>query len=149
MAVIPVNPFVLRDCDLLIALDPDGTLDLTGSEADYAGATSSVTFTPSSSPQTYTGLKPDAVFTDPGAETWQAALDVAQDWKTPNSLSRFLFENAGKKAVARFVPQDGGPSFDARLTLSSPSIGGAVNAFATSSVTLGVDGRPTLVPVEP
>lgn len=146
MAVIPVNPFVLRDVDLYVVLDPDGTAEITESTTpDFAAHTSSVQFAPSSSSQTWNGLKLDAAFTEPGVETWAATLDVAQDWKTPNSLSRFLFENAGKRAKTRFVPQDGGPSFDASVTLASGAIGGAVNAFATSSVTLGVNGRPTLV----
>lgn len=145
MAIAAVNPFVLKDVDLFIGLDPtgDGAVDpLT--DTDYGGHTSEVRFTPSASQVTWNGLKPDATHSETGAEIWAATLALAQDWTT-TGLARFLFTNAGQSAVIRFVPRAGGPSFDCRATLVSPEIGGAANAVATSTVTLGVNGRPTLV----
>ena len=144
MAVIAVQPFTLKDCDLQIKL---GTTAITAADPDYAGHTSRARFDPSSSSSTWTGLKPDASFTDQGPETWALSIALAQDWETPSSLSRFLFDNAGKTASIRLRPRSGsGPSFDATVTLTAPAIGGDTGQVATSDVTLGVSGRPKLVP---
>jgi hypothetical protein len=134
MATIAVQPFVLKDV-------------LLGIEADnYEAHVSAVTFTPANSAQEWRGLTPTSVYTDPGSETWTVTLELAQDWQTPNSLSRYLFENAGQTVAVTFAPQAGvGPTFEANVTLVSPAIGGTGNAYATSSVTCGVQGRPTLV----
>ena len=48
-----------------------------------------------------------------------------------------------------FTPKNGGPSFSADVVITPGAIGGAVNAFATTSVTLGCNGKPVLVPAAP
>lgn len=138
MATISVAPFVLKDV-------------LLGIEADnYEAHVSAVTFTPANSAQEWRGLTPTAVFTDPGSETWTATLEIAQDWETPDSLARYLFQNAGSTRAVTFKPRSGsGPTFEAQVTLVSPAIGGTGNAYATASVACGVQGRPTLVDSSP
>lgn len=141
----PVKPFVLKDVDLLIALDPTQTGTISTSATDFAGHVSTVHLSPSSSSQTWSGLKPDSTFTEPGSETWECELALAQDW-SDNSLASFLFDNAGKPAVIRLTPRSGiAPGFDVSVFLVSPEIGGDVDSVATSSVTLGVHGRPKRV----
>jgi len=131
----PVKPIVLRDCLLRVATD------------DYEKHVSGVTITPSTGSQTWTGLEPDATFTFPNATTWTAQLDYAQDWETEDSLSMYLYEHEGETVTILFEPVKGGLGWQIEAVIVPGSIGGQVNAVATSSVTLGVNGRPTPVPV--
>jgi hypothetical protein len=134
MAQIAVNPLVLKDVVLEIGTDT------------YEKHVSSVTFTPSAETISWQGLNPAAKFTDVAAAEWTCVLEYVQDWETTNSLSRYLFENEGETVAAEFKPRSGsGPSFTANLTITPGAIGGTVNAYATTSVTLGSD-KPVLVP---
>lgn len=135
MAIIDVVPIVLKDC--IIEIEDD----------DYAAAVSSAELTPSTSQVIFKGLKPDAVFTDVSAATWLLVLSYAQDWVTATSLSRYLFDNEGATKAAVIKPQSGvGPSFAVNIVITPGSIGGAVDAVAVATVSLGVSGRPVLVP---
>lgn len=134
MAQIAVNPLVLKDVVLSFGTD------------SYEKHVSGVTFTPSSDTITWQGLTPDSKSTDVTAADWTCQLDYVQDWETEDSLSRFLFENEGEEIAATFKPRSGsGPSFTANLIVTPGAIGGVVNAYATTSVTLGSD-KPVLVP---
>lgn len=134
MAQITVVPLVLKDVVLSFGTD------------SYEKHVSGVTFTPSSSTITWQGLEPDAKFTSITAADWTCQLDYVQDWDTANSLSRYLLENEGEEVAATFKPKSGsGPSFTATLTITPGAIGGVVNAYATTSVTLG-STKPVLVP---
>lgn len=134
MAQINVTPIVLRDVLLSIGSD------------SYEKHVSGVTMTPSSGTVNWTGLEPTSVYTFPTSETWTVTLDYAQDWETTNSLSLYLMANAGTKKTMVFEPVDGGQGFTADVYIASGAIGGQVNAVATASVTLGVVGKPALVP---
>ncbi|WP_053205843.1 hypothetical protein [Jiangella muralis] len=134
MAQIAVAPIVLKDTLLSIATD------------NYEAHVSGVTFTPTAATVEWRGLTPNAVFTDVSTETWTVVVETVQDWVTPDSLSRYLFANAGTKVDMTFKPQSGvGPTFEAEVTLVSGPIGGVGQAVPVGSVTLGVSGRPTLV----
>jgi hypothetical protein len=128
-----VTPLFLKDVDLLFAAD------------DFGAHVSSVTLTPSSSTATWKGLKPSAVFTNVTKATWVATLEGAQDW-SEDGLSRYLFDHEGETIEVTFTPEGGGPSFKVSLVITPGAIGGAVDAYATQSVSLGVNGRPVLVP---
>jgi len=105
-----------------------------------------VIFTPSSSSQTWTGLGQNT-HTDVSTATWTLGLRYAQDWASATSLSRYLFDNEGDTVSMTFRPKSGaGPSFTAQVVITPGAIGGDVNAYATASVTLGVNGKPQLVP---
>lgn len=136
MAILDVKPLVLKDVLLTLgATLPD----------DFKKHVSAVRFEASSSQQTWTGLGSNT-HTDSSAATWTCVLEYVQDWESPESLSQYLFEKEGTTVPATFKPKSGsGPSFTANLSITSGSIGGAVNAFATTSVTLGSD-KPVLVP---
>ena len=134
MPQIAVNPLVLKDVLLSLGLD------------SYEKHVSGVTFTPSASTINWQGLTPDSKFTDVTAADWTCQLDYVQDWETVDSLSQYLFENEGLEIEATFKPRSGsGPSFTATLVITPGAIGGVVNAYATTSVTLG-STKPVLVP---
>ncbi|MFJ6534416.1 hypothetical protein [Microbacterium sp. NPDC091662] len=115
---------------------------------DYAAHVSEVTFTPTSSSSTWQGMTPTATFTDVSTATWTCTLAYAQDWSNPDSLSYKLHEEEGASWEVLFSPRKGSgqPAFKATVIVSPGSIGGAVNGWATATVTLGVSGRPDPVP---
>lgn len=136
MAVLPVNPLLLKDIDLLLG---------SGTPDDFGAHVDAVTFTPSATTMSWTGLKQNT-FTDVSTATWTCVLNYVQDWDSTNSLSRYLYEHEGETIPAEFTPRDGGPSFTADLVITPGAIGGTVNAYATTSVTLGCTSKPALVP---
>lgn len=134
MAQIAVVPLVLKDVILTLGADT------------YEKHVSKVRFVPSTSVIRWQGLTPTAKFTDVTASDWTCELSYVQDWKTPDSLSQYLLENEGETIAAVFKPESGdGPTFTANLVITPGAIGGDVNAFTETSVTLGSD-KPVLVP---
>ena len=125
------QPFTLKDVTLSIEGD------------DYAAHVSEVTFTPSTSSQTWQGLTPTASYTDSSVATWVCTLAYAQDWSNPDSLSYKLHEEEGASWEVLFTPRKGtGATWKATVTVTPGQIGGAVNGWATATVTLGVSGKP-------
>lgn len=134
MATIEVDPLVLKDVELEIGTD------------DYRKHVDQVTLAPSTSQMSWTGLGGNT-HTDQSTATWAATLNYVQDWDTANSLSRYLFDHEGEEVDVTFRPRAGhGPSFLVTLVIAPGAIGGSVNAFATTSVTLGCKSKPALVP---
>lgn len=130
MAQIDVKPIVLRDVLLSIAAD------------SYEKHVSGVTITPTTGSVTWNGLTPAAAFNFPTSTTWALQLDYAQDWDTANSLSRYLFDHEGQEVTMIFEPVKGGLGWEVDVVIVPGSIGGQVNAVATATVTLGVNGKP-------
>lgn len=134
MTQIAVAPLFLKDVTLSVGTD------------SYEKAVSSVTLTPSVTTATFKGLNPEAVFTEVGTPTWAADIAYAQDWTTVNSLSAYLFAHQGETVVMNFSPRNGsGPSFTVSVVIVSGAVGGAVDSFATTTVSLPVQGQPDLV----
>jgi hypothetical protein len=130
------EPFVMRDSLL--------TLGTPGS--DFAAELSGATISPQGgSPVTFQGLKPTASFSAGTTPTWQLGLEYAQDWDDEVSLSRYLYEHEGETVSFRLEPITGGTAFTGEVIITPGAIGGAVNAVATASVTLGLKARPSLV----
>lgn len=134
MSVIDVKPIVLKDVALKVDAD------------NYEAHVSSVTLTPTVQTKTWKGMTPTATFSDSTAPTWVAALEYAQDWETPDSLARYLFEHQGETVSTLFQPKKGTglPAFTVDLVITPGPIGGTVDDFATGSVNLGVSGQPEL-----
>jgi len=132
MTKIEVQPIVLKDCELIIDVD------------DYAAHVSKVQFDPNTPSASWKGLAPSAVFNASGASTWTCSLEYAQDWTTPDSLSRYLLAHAGEKKDVTFQPEAGAglPAFLATVTIAPGPIGGTVDGVPTGAVTLQVDGAP-------
>lgn len=118
------NPLYMKDCLVSVA----GT--------EHQVECSSVVITPTSTTATFKGLAPSAIYTAGGLATWEAALTFAQDWDESTSLAVYLHANEGSNVAFIFEPKDGGASFAATLTVVPGAIGGAVDAFAESTVNM-------------
>lgn len=127
MTTIAVKPLVLKDVLLKIAVD------------NYEKHVSGVMWVPTAAQIQWQGLTPEAVFTDVANATWALTLNYVQDWETEDSLSQYLFENEGETVEMVFTPVKGtgNKTFTAQVTITPGQIGGEVNAYATTSVTLG------------
>lgn len=137
MTAIAVNPLFMSECTFSVATD------------SFEAALSSVTFTPANTTATWKGLAAGSVFTKSGKSTWTCQIAFAQDFGTAGSLSNYLLANEGEQVTVTFVPDvndDTSPTITATLIVVPGSIGGAVDAFATSTVTLPVLGKPTITP---
>lgn len=133
MATIALNPLALKDVVMSLGTD------------DYVKHVNGVTFTPTSSSYSWTGLD-GTTYTDTTPATWVCALAYMQDWETVNSLSQYLLEHEGETVTATFKPRSGsGPSFTSTLTITPGAIGGQVGAYATATASLGCT-KPVLVP---
>jgi hypothetical protein len=130
---MPFNPLFMKD------------VDFTVEAVDYAAELASVLFETDSDQVTWRGLKPTSSFTQATPPTYTCTIRYAQDWDEPASFARFLYDNDGETVAATFVPRDGGPSFTANIQVISGPIGGDVDTYAESTVSLGSD-RPVLVP---
>lgn len=132
--VHPVAPLILKDVELLL-----------GADDDFRKHVSGVTLTPSSSQTTWKGLGGNT-HTDSSTPTWTCQLDYVQDWISETSLSGYLMDHSGETIAATFRPQSGaGPTFTVNLSVVPGAIGGQVDAYSTTSVTLGCD-EPVRVP---
>lgn len=134
MAQINVQPLYLKD----VVLTVDGDT--------YEKHVSGVTFTPSVSTATFKGLESDAVFTQASNASWTVDLTYVQDWDTADSLSAYLFNNAGSEITLSFLPQTGSGTWTATVIVVPGAVGGQVDAYATSTVSLPVQGQPTYTP---
>ena len=128
-----MQPLYLKDAVLTIAA------------ADYQAEVSAVTFEPSTSTATWKGLTPEAVFTQTANATWVCTIVFGQDWDDPLSLGVYLFQNEGTQVTMTFEPAAGGAGFTADVVITPGAVGGAVDGFAESTVSLPVQGKPTYV----
>lgn len=135
MAQINVQPLYLKD--VILTVDGD----------TYEKHVSGVTITPSVATATFKGLEPTATYSQASTATWTVDLTYVQDWETADSLSAYLFNNAGSEITMSFKPESGtGGTFSATVIVVPGSVGGAVDAYATSTVSLPVQGQPTYTP---
>jgi hypothetical protein len=85
---------------------------------------------------------------DVGTPSQQLVIAANQDWSSDASLVRVMYDNAGDTAVAVFQPDGVNTLFTATVTLVEPDeVGGDVDAFATSTITLPITGKA--VPTAP
>lgn len=137
MAILDVQPLFLKNVELVIGGE-------TGD--DFRKHVSSVAFTPSSSTVTWTGLGLNT-HTDANTATWTCDLTFIQDWTSTESLSQYLYANEGSTVEVEFRPTSGnGPTFLAEIVITPGAIGGAVGSATESTVSLGCNGKPVLVP---
>jgi hypothetical protein len=135
MAQINVQPLYLKD--VILTVDGD----------TYEKHVSGVTITPSVATATFKGLEPSATFSQASTATWMLDLTFVQDWETEDSLSAYLFNNAGEEVTMSFKPESGsGGTFSATVIIVPGSVGGTVDAYATSTVSLPVQGQPSYTP---
>lgn len=124
------KPYALKSATFSIGAD------------DYTAAVSQVLFRPSVPRSEWRGIG-GYTLVNQGVATWTAELGFAQDL-APEGLLRYLHENEGQVAEVTFVPLEDGPAIKAELVLAPADIGGTAGPdTATSSVSLGVIGKPT------
>lgn len=129
MATITPSPFVLKDAIVTLGSN------------DYQAAVTSATLTPSSSVVTIKGLTPTAVFSSGTNSTWTLDLAFMQSFDTTD-LAIYLFNNEGDEVAFVVEPEAGGASFSGTVILTPGAIGGAVDQYGTSTVSLGIKGKP-------
>lgn len=68
---------------------------------------------------------------------WTMVVAVVQDWENPDSLANYLLANAGDSIAVTYKPDaDGEFSIASTVKIVAPAIGGPVNAFNESTVTM-------------
>lgn len=82
----------------------------------------------------WTGLD-GTTHTDTSAGKPTVKLAVVQDWGNPESLVNYLYDNAGLVKPCS-LEYDDGPKFACTVTLVKPLVGGKVNEFNESTVSL-------------
>lgn len=132
---VAVTPLFMKDAVLRIGGETAGF--------DFEAAVSGVTFTPSTSKQSWKGLAPESTHTAGAAPTWVCDLAYVQDWETVNSLSNYLFAHQGETIDCKFEPKKSGKPVYAKIVIESGAIGGQVDSFAATTVQLGVSGAPS------
>jgi len=84
--------------------------------------------------------------TVPGVTGWTLNLEGAQDWST-DGISTFLFEQDGTLVDFELVPSAAlQPTATGKVWVSPGSFGGVAGEISTFSVSLGLDGKPTITP---
>ena len=131
MAIINIQPLFMKDVVFSVGTD------------SYEKHVSSVMFTPATTSVSWKGLEPSATYTNVGTATWNVDISFAQDWETANSLSAYLFDNQGETKTVVFEPVNGGQGFTADIIIVAGAIGGAVDSYAETTVSLPVQGQPT------
>lgn len=134
MTAVAVAPFVLKDATFAVAAD------------NYESHLSQVQCDPTTQQLQWQGLTPSASFTDVGSPSWAATLSYAQDWKTPNSFSQYLYDHQGETIDVTFTTNPGAGAWAVKLIITPGAVGGQVNAYAVATVTLGISGQPIFTP---
>lgn len=107
-----------------------------GATDTYEQAVRDIKFVPSASVSTTRGMAPSAIFQDVEIAAWTVEMTFLQDWSVSTSLGRYLFANEGTAVTLVFTPVSGGSTVTATVTCTPGAIGGAVGAYAESTVTL-------------
>jgi hypothetical protein len=153
MAGITTAPFTLKDTSLTLKLIDEGG---TATVQEYRCQLTEATWVPSdastSSQELVTFCTTHSDSTGGGNATWVLQLAGFQSFSDSNDLALFLFENEGEKAEATLLPGQGGatvsatnPGFKGTVTLKPVNIGGTARQFATFTVSLPADTKPSKV----
>lgn len=125
---------------------------LTIDTVAYECEVTNVTLTPSTTTSTATALCPDGVVQDVGVPVWTMDVDYLVDHNV-GSFYRFLVGNVGAEADYSYEPDPlnaAGVTYTGTLTIIPGPAGGASGTFESGSVSLPIDGEPTVTdPVGP
>lgn len=112
---------------------------------DHRKACEDVKITPTTGAITWKGFGGSSI-TAQASPTWAVSITYVQDWESEASFSRYLFDNQGKDVELEVQPTATSATFRVTVTIPPGGIGGKVDTAAVDTVTLGVKGKPTLVP---
>jgi hypothetical protein len=129
------------------------TINLTIDGDSFQCEVTNVTITPSVSTATATALCDDGVVQDVGVPVWTLDVDYLVDHNV-GSFYRFLVGNVGAVASYSYEPDPvnaAGVLYEGTLVVIPGPAGGEAGAFETGSVSLPVNGEPSIVdpPVVP
>ena len=103
----------------------------------YEKHVSNIAWTAASQTVNWAGGTPDAQLSDSTPAVWAAAWNVVQDWQNEDSLCNFLLAHQGEQVEVAYMPDaEGTFEIVATITLVAPNIGGAVNQFNESTVSM-------------
>ncbi|MFP7760909.1 hypothetical protein [Marisediminicola sp. LYQ85] len=133
MALITGSPFRFTDGTIRIGTD------------NYEALVSAAELVPTTTSSTFKAINGDS-HTKSGKASYTLNLSFAQDWENDDSLSNYLFENEGTVVEAELRPASGGKGFAVEVELAAPNIGGTADTDAVSTVAMGCQGKPTILP---
>lgn len=112
--------------------------------AEFQLEVSNVEIVPS--PVTWQGGTENAVYAD---ATWAANVTAVNDYQTAESFFNFCLEHKYERAVLTYMPDEDG-DFEAvtNVTIMPPTIGGPVNAFNESTLSMPAT-EPVISPIAP
>lgn|GEM_PF-3201879 len=135
-AVPLTAPHYQKKVSLVIG-DPDTTA------YEFAEALEELAIIPSTSLQSWVGIG-GVSLTDVEPPSWSVQAKYVQDFETTTSLANYLHAHPGEVVDVAFKPKaTGGKIVRAKCVLVPGQIGGA-KGLATSTVTWGVQGTPTI-----
>lgn len=136
------KPIMMKDIDLSLGDEATGP--------NFKCQMRSVTLKPNQSIQKLKTLCPDGRYADVDDPEWDLELGYAYGYDDGQGtaaelLADFLLENQGKKVAFRFRPRAGGKGYSGVVTAMAGPVGGSQGAWMEGSVTLPVDGQPTVL----
>lgn len=151
---IATSPFTLRDTSVILKKvgDAEGT--------EYRCQLTAATLTPSAAGggggATLSTFCADHSDASSAATTWTLDLEGFQSFEDAQDFSLWAFDNEDAKAEFVLVPGQGGatvsatnPGFSGTCTIRPTVIGGTAKQYATFSVSLPVDTKPTKITTPP
>ncbi|QEO08888.1 hypothetical protein [Protaetiibacter larvae] len=114
---------------------------------NYEKHVSDINWPSNQTAQSWHGGTPDAIAPDLSEGDQVCNLTFIQAWDDEDSFCRFAFDHAGETVTISYKPHaDSDVEFTAEVTLIRPQIGGKVNQFNESTISMP-STVPTLVPV--
>lgn len=137
------KPISLKNVLLRLGDEATGT--------DFAIQLTSVTLTPDVATERLKTLKPAGRYSSVDDPEWSLDLGYAYGYDDAGAaalaLSSYLLENNGEQVPFSFEPIAalvGAPKYDGTVSLVAGALGGDQGAFSTQSVSLPVEGQPTV-----
>lgn len=110
---------------------------VNGADKRFEKHVSACSFEPNIPTEQWQGGTPDAQLGATGNATYSCSITAIQAWHDPASFVRFLATNQGKSATITYYPHDDvAYGWQADIVLPAPTMGGKVNQFNESTVTV-------------
>lgn len=132
MTAVGLQPITLRRAVLTIAED------------DYTASVNEVTFAPEVEVEWVPTFQSGSYLPIYTGIRWFAVVGYAQDFTTPGSLTRYLFEHAAQTRTLVFTPVEGGSSVTADAMIVPGRMGGPTAELLTATVILPLFDEPLM-----
>jgi hypothetical protein len=141
------KPIVIKDADLILGVVATGT--------NFAIQLTSITLTPDVATERIKTAKPAGRYSSVDDPEWSLDLGYVygyDDTTADEALAAYLLDHTGEQVPFTFRPisgASGAPEISGTVTLLAGAIGGDQGAFSTQTVSLPVEGQPTIGAVAP